>query len=41
LDAKDKKVSTVQTEQELKKSFKAGKRFSFNVLIEPNDSEGK
>ncbi|KAK2381996.1 bacterial trigger factor [Trifolium repens] len=41
LDAKDKKVSTVQTEQELKKSFKAGKRFSFNVMIEPNDSEGK
>ncbi|CAJ2679125.1 unnamed protein product [Trifolium pratense] len=41
LDAKDKKVSTVQTEQELKKSFRAGKKFSFNVIFEPNDSEGK
>ncbi|AES89035.2 putative trigger factor [Medicago truncatula] len=41
LDAKDKKVSTIQTIQELKKSFTAGKEFGFNVLIEPKNSEGE
>lgn len=38
LDAEDKKVSTIQTVQELKKSFRAGKEFGFDVIIEPKNS---
>ncbi|CAL5211611.1 unnamed protein product [Lathyrus oleraceus] len=38
LDAEDKKVSTIQTVQELKKSFRAGKEFGFDVIIEPKNA---
>ncbi|XP_058730071.1 uncharacterized protein LOC131602084 [Vicia villosa] len=40
LDAEDKKVRTIQTVQELRKSFTAGKQFGFDVIIEPKNNEG-
>lgn len=40
LDAEGKKVSTIQTVQELRKSFTAGKPFGFDVIIEPKSDEG-
>ncbi|RYR49390.1 hypothetical protein Ahy_A07g035872 isoform C [Arachis hypogaea] len=39
LDVKDRKISTIQTAEELKQSFKPGKEFGFNVIIEPKSSE--
>lgn len=39
LDVKDQKVSTIQTAEELKKSFKPGNEFGFNVIIEPQNSQ--
>ncbi|KAK7264360.1 hypothetical protein RJT34_31967 [Clitoria ternatea] len=38
LDVKDRKISTTQTAEELKKSFIPGNEFGFNVIIEPENS---
>ncbi|KAK7312385.1 hypothetical protein VNO77_36194 [Canavalia gladiata] len=38
LDVKDRKISTTQTAEELKKSFTPGNEFGFNVIIEPENS---
>lgn len=38
LDVKDRKISTTQTAEELKKSFTPGSEFGFNVIIEPENS---
>lgn len=38
LDVKDRKISTTQTAEELKKYFKPGSEFGFNVIIEPENS---
>lgn len=38
LDVKDRKISTTQTQEQLKKSFKPGNEFGFNVIIEPENS---
>ncbi|OIW05702.1 hypothetical protein TanjilG_23488 [Lupinus angustifolius] len=39
LDVKDRKISTTQTAEQLKKSFKPGTEFGFNVIIEPENSQ--
>ncbi|MED6159006.1 hypothetical protein PIB30_038315 [Stylosanthes scabra] len=39
LDAENTKISTIQTAEELKRSFKPGKEFGFNVIVEPNSSQ--
>ncbi|KAF1885119.1 hypothetical protein Lal_00029008 [Lupinus albus] len=39
LDVKDRKISTTQTAQQLKTSFKPGNEFGFNVIIEPQNSQ--
>ena len=39
LDVKDRKISTTQTAEELKRSFRPGKEFGFNVIIEPESSQ--
>ncbi|KAL2328892.1 hypothetical protein Fmac_022319 [Flemingia macrophylla] len=38
LDVKDRKISTTQTAEQLKKSFTPGNEFGFNVIIEPENS---
>ncbi|RDY12670.1 hypothetical protein CR513_02483, partial [Mucuna pruriens] len=38
LDVKDRKISTTQTADQLKKSFTPGNEFGFNVIIEPENS---
>ncbi|XP_020217085.1 uncharacterized protein LOC109800673 isoform X2 [Cajanus cajan] len=38
LDVKDRKISTTQTAEQLKKSFTPGNEFGFNVIIEPEKS---
>ncbi|MED6199840.1 hypothetical protein PIB30_079638 [Stylosanthes scabra] len=39
LDAENTKISTIQTAEELRRSFKPGKAFGFNVIVEPNSSQ--
>ena len=39
LDVKGRKINTIQTAEELKKSFTPGKKYGFNVIIEPENSE--
>ncbi|XP_027355732.1 uncharacterized protein LOC113865410 isoform X3 [Abrus precatorius] len=38
LDVKERKISTTQTAEELKKLFTPGNEFGFNVIIEPENS---
>ncbi|KAJ7947459.1 Trigger factor like [Quillaja saponaria] len=41
LNVKDKQISTIQTAEELKRSFNPGSEFGFNVLFELENSETK